>query len=110
MALRAHHWPGNLRELHNALKVAAALSDGDRIDAEALPEQIGRPGAGQAFRPAPSPLPPVRTRDDDGPARPDDLLRELAACGGNVSALARRLGVNRSTVHRWLKRGGLRPG
>mgnify|MGYP002129582438 CR=1 FL=1 len=26
-ALRAHRWPGNLRELHNALRYAAALAD-----------------------------------------------------------------------------------
>ncbi|WP_186400513.1 sigma-54-dependent Fis family transcriptional regulator [Stappia sp. P2PMeth1] len=108
MALRAHPWPGNLRELHNALKVAAALSEGEMIDPDALPEQIVRPGARPGFRPTLAPIPPATPLGGTDAIGEGDLLRELAACGGNVSALARRLGVNRSTVHRWLKRGGVR--
>ncbi len=35
----------------------------------------------------------------------EDALRQaLSDCGNNVSALARKLGVNRSTIHRRLKR------
>ena len=34
----------------------------------------------------------------------DALRRALDDCGNNVSALARKLGVNRSTIHRRLKR------
>ncbi|MCA1972503.1 MAG: helix-turn-helix domain-containing protein [Caenispirillum sp.] len=33
----------------------------------------------------------------------------LAACGWNVSQVARRLGVDRTTVHRRMKRLGLVP-
>jgi len=36
------------------------------------------------------------------------LERALAACGGNVSAAARRLGISRATLHRKLARFGLR--
>jgi transcriptional regulator of acetoin/glycerol metabolism len=31
------------------------------------------------------------------------LRSQLDACGNNISALARKLGVNRSTIHRRLK-------
>lgn len=77
--LRRHRWPGNLRELRNALEVGAALCAGRVIRASDLPDDIHGRGA-------------------------SDLLAQLAACGGNVSELARRLGVNRSTVHRRLNR------
>jgi transcriptional regulator of acetoin/glycerol metabolism len=33
----------------------------------------------------------------------DLLLRTLEACGGNTSAAARRLGINRSTIYRRIK-------
>jgi DNA-binding NtrC family response regulator len=35
-AIAAHPWPGNVRELENTMHRAVLLSDGDKIDAEAL--------------------------------------------------------------------------
>ncbi|KWV52904.1 AAA family ATPase [Bradyrhizobium macuxiense] len=87
MALRSHRWPGNLRELANALRVASALAEGSDITPEDLPEAVQTPRA---------PMPAVSAAQD--------LAAELAACGGNVSELARRLGVDRSTIHRRLRR------
>ncbi len=91
-ALLSHAWPGNLRELSNALRVAAALSDGGLVTPDCLPDHIFAVSA-----PAPAPAPAAV--DDDGALR-----RALSECGDNVSALARKLGVNRSTIHRRLKR------
>ena len=87
MALRRHHWPGNLRELANTLRVAAALADGLEITTDDLPEGLRHPVSPAAAASA-----------------AQDLIAELAACGGNVSELARRLGVDRSTIHRRLRR------
>lgn len=69
------------------LKVAAALAEGDAIDLADLPEAVQAGGA-----------------EPSAPGAADPILSELAACGGNVSELARRLGVDRSTVHRRLRR------
>ncbi len=80
-ALRRHVWPGNLRELRNALQVSAALCDAGVISRADLPETV-----------------------QEGSSSHDDLESQLLGCDGNVSALARKIGVNRSTVHRWLKR------
>ncbi|MEW5921161.1 MAG: sigma-54 dependent transcriptional regulator [Bacillota bacterium] len=38
--LKAYHWPGNVRELANVVTRAVALSSGDVIGAELLPERI----------------------------------------------------------------------
>lgn len=85
-ALLAHPWPGNLRELANALRVAAALSEGGMIGMDCLPEHI----MATAY---------AATSGDA-----DTLVTALGECGNNISALARKLGVNRSTIHRRLKR------
>lgn len=84
--LQARHWPGNLRELANTLEVAIALAEGAVVDLPDLP---------------PAPLAVVEAGES--------LADVLAACGGNMSLAARRLGVNRSTVLRRARREGLLP-
>ncbi|MFB9948803.1 sigma-54-dependent Fis family transcriptional regulator [Rhizobium puerariae] len=86
-ALMRYDWPGNLRELSNALRVAAALSDRGIIDVDCLPDYLSAGRKGQ-----------------HASGGEDDLRRALGECGNNVSALARKLGVNRSTIHRRLRR------
>jgi two-component system response regulator PilR (NtrC family) len=47
-ALERYHWPGNIRELENALERAIVLGAGDMLGADALPENVrrGRPARG----------------------------------------------------------------
>lgn len=85
--LKSRDWPGNLRELANTLEVAITLAEGSVID---LPD-----------------LPPSPLNSCDPPEEP--LSAILAACGGNMSLAARRLGVNRSTILRRARRDGLLP-
>ncbi|MDR3506139.1 MAG: sigma-54-dependent Fis family transcriptional regulator [Acidocella sp.] len=85
-ALRGHRWPGNLRELDNAIATAAALCEGGEIGLEDLPERLAGGRAG---------------------SEAEQLHAALTGCGGNVSALARQLGVDRTTIHRRMRRMGL---
>lgn len=94
--LRAHDWPGNLRELGNALAVAAALCEGGVITPCDLPERLATPA-----------LPGPRAGRGGDPGA--ELAALLAECRGNVSEAARRLGVDRTTVHRRMRRAGLSP-
>ncbi|MCR4266548.1 sigma-54-dependent Fis family transcriptional regulator [Nitratireductor sp. ZSWI3] len=87
IALKAHRWPGNIRELDNVVAVAAALSENNCIDLGDLPEEL----AGAAAL-------------DDAAAA---LRRMLVACDWNVSEAARRLELDRTTVHRRMKRHGI---
>jgi sigma-54 dependent transcriptional regulator, acetoin dehydrogenase operon transcriptional activator AcoR len=87
--LRGRHWPGNLRELASALAVAAALTDGTVIDLPDLP-------------------PPCLGTDGEEPPG-EDLETLLDACDWNMAQAARRLGVNRSTVMRRVRKAGLTP-
>jgi two-component system response regulator HydG len=54
--IRAHSWPGNIRELRNVIERAVLMSDGERIELGdiALPEVRGEP-CGSGWRPE---LPP----------------------------------------------------
>ncbi|ABV95866.1 acetoin catabolism regulatory protein (plasmid) [Dinoroseobacter shibae DFL 12 = DSM 16493] len=87
--LSARNWPGNIRELQSTLDVAAALAEGRVIDLPDLP--------------GPS-LPEAAAAPPEA-----DLQSLLDACGWNMSQAARRLGVNRSTVLRRVRKAGLTP-
>lgn len=88
--IRHHRWPGNIRELDNVITFAAALCDNGLITVEDLPEQLV---------PASS-MPMI---DSLG----TDLHALLATCNGNVSEAARRLGIDRTTLHRRMRRLGM---
>ncbi|MGH6860651.1 MAG: sigma-54-dependent Fis family transcriptional regulator [Phyllobacterium sp.] len=92
-ALGRHAWPGNIRELLNVLDVALALCENDRIELSDLPDHI-RGCTAAASGPLPA------SAADMG----KDLNEVLASCNGNISAAARMLGIDRSTVHRKLRR------
>jgi two-component system response regulator HydG len=108
-ALVRYDWPGNVRELENAIERALAVSDGARIELEALPDEVAasvRPRAtdGTAthltFREAVD-----LASDRASRAYLMALMRELK---GNVTEAARRAGMERESLHRLLKRYGVR--
>jgi len=84
-------WPGNIRELANALERAAILAGGERITAEHL---LAAPGTGT--EPA-----PARTLDE---IEREAIERALADAGGNRRAAAERLGIGLRTLYEKLKR------
>ena len=90
LALAQHAWPGNVRELHNVLARAAVLCTGEVITRGDL--GLGPIRAGGGKRPAP---------DARG------LEQALIDSGMNASEAARRLGVGRATLYRWLARAGI---
>ena len=103
--LRAHDWPGNIRQLANALEFAKAFCQDGLIDLAHLPENLlqatSAPGTGQlqvAAVPAPSRRPALSQ---------SALVAALTDHAWNVSAAARSLGVDRTTVHRWMRMAGV---
>ena len=111
--LCGYAFPGNVRELRNALERASLLCDGDEILPANLPDEIRNPVAaavpggdatqsGLGSADAPASLAPLA-------AAGQQALREaLAAHGGNRKTLARSLGISERTLYRKLRalRGG----
>ena len=114
-ALTSYHWPGNVRQLQNAMERAAALS-GARpiIQLGDLPEEV-RQGASIGLSALPS-IPSFVSQDKKIPGEGmsfdtvvmdmerEMLLQSLNKAGGNKTRAARLLNMKRTTFVEKLKR------
>jgi DNA-binding NtrC family response regulator len=99
-----HDWPGNIRELRNLLQAMDALADpGATLDLEHLPEQALRGFA----PPAAEEGDPEDFAEAQAAREREYLARVYRSCGGNVSRMARMLGVDRSHLHQKLTQLGV---
>ncbi len=108
--LQAYDYPGNVRELKNAIEHAVIMSSGDEIRAEDLPGSLraaNRASAPSTPSPAPQSLRELREAWL-APLEKRYLSDLLAACDGNVREAARRAGVNAVTMYRLLRKRRLR--
>jgi NtrC-family two-component system response regulator AlgB len=97
-ALRRHGWPGNLRELRNAVERGVILATGGEVGLADLPAPVGRPPASVKV-------------EVGGAVTLDQLEREhvrlVLAHSGSLEEAARTLGINPSTLYRKRKHYGL---
>jgi DNA-binding NtrC family response regulator len=107
--LKASDWPGNVRQLENAIARSVALDTGSVIGPEAF-TQIQGPVNSSAAQPPPDPSHEGPSFREQMEAFERNLLtKALAATGNNQSEAARRLGLNRATLYDRLKKYGLLP-
>ncbi len=103
-----YDWPGNVRELMNVVSVAAALAD----DTDAIDDVLSVERASLTEMPAQAPTsttPYGQARQAALRAFEHAYFAELSdACGGNISEMARRAGMERHHVRAFLKKLGLR--
>ena len=96
-ALQRYCWPGNIRELCQALRLGVALAGASAIDLPHLPPELAS----------------TLTESDEeafGPlehAECEAIRKVFERYKGNVSATARSLGIARATLYRKLKQIGL---
>ena len=93
--LSAHHWPGNVRELENTIARAVALSSSELL----MPDGVSVPPRAD---PGPLALPAPQMRLDE--VRRWYVGKVLEEMGGNKVHAAERLGIDRGTLHRMLRR------
>jgi two-component system response regulator HydG len=103
--LLKYAWPGNVRELENTIERAVILLPDDYITEKELPSNITEAYAEQSNWVIPQ-TPPVLNRPL-GEIEKDAILATLQDSGGNKSECARRLGINRKTLHKKLKDFGI---
>lgn len=97
--IRRYRWPGNVRELENALERAAALADLGEIEVRHLPDVI----RGRSGRNEPAERVPALHE-----AEYEAIVRAGWACQGNLTKMARALGIGRTTLWRKMKASGMR--
>ncbi|WP_449105178.1 sigma-54-dependent Fis family transcriptional regulator [Pseudomonas mohnii] len=90
-----HPWPGNLRQVSSVMQVALAMAEEQPVRPEHLPDDFF---VDLEMEPVEAPEPLAVDLDDA-----DELSRQLQAVGGNISHLARRLGVSRNTLYKRLR-------
>ena len=125
-ALVAHDWPGNSRELKNAIERAVVLGSGPSLALDDLPNEIsgechedcdkrGASTRAVAMRAA-SDLPVEGAGGEsstmDSGSRIDEaeralILDALRKADGNISAAARDLGITRNTLRYRMKKHGI---
>ena len=96
-ALQEHSWPGNIRELYNAIQLAMAMTSGNEITLDDLPDSMVR----QPSAPPPPNSPAVNDEHRQ-------LLEALLACQYNQTRTAARLGIQRLKVGRLMKKYGMK--
>jgi len=96
--LERYSWPGNIRELRNTVERMAILSREDELGVGAIPAEV---------RIVRDTAPKTRLQDARDAAERDTISEALEATDWNVSAAARRLGMERTNLHKRMRALGL---
>ncbi|MBL0141738.1 MAG: sigma-54-dependent Fis family transcriptional regulator [Betaproteobacteria bacterium] len=100
-ALMRHDWPGNARELENAIQSMIILTETDMLDVDVLPTGLANDGTG-----------PGRAVELIEPQSLEEIeayfiAKTLRETQGNRATAAEILGIDKSTLWRKIKRYGL---
>ena len=105
--MERYNWPGNIRELENAVVRAVAMCDGT-IRVKDLPQRVRSfslsPGESAMSEAPPAPELPVEDWVTLSEVEGRYVARVLEHTGGNKQAAARVLAVDRKTLDRMIKR------
>jgi transcriptional regulator with PAS, ATPase and Fis domain len=102
--LESHPWPGNIRQLENAVQQAVLMSGGPEVLAEHLPAFV------REVRPLPAVAPSRRAdslRHSREVTERRAIVQALASHANSRSRAARALGISRVTLYKKMRRYGL---
>ncbi len=88
-AFRQYHWPGNLRELQNVIKRSVLLTAGEKVEIEALPQEVSRPSSKHNGN----------TQFSKSEFEKDRIIKALKRTNFNKSEAAKLLQVTRKTLY-----------
>jgi DNA-binding NtrC family response regulator len=92
--LSGHPWPGNVRQLKNAVEHAVVMSPGPRITLHHLPDDIRGYRGSVGYDTGVQPLHSLQMQA---------IHDALSVCNGNKSEAARKLGISRKALYSRLK-------
>jgi two-component system nitrogen regulation response regulator NtrX len=96
--LEGYAWPGNARELRNAIERMAILTTGERLTKESIPVEI---------RVQRDSAPRSTVQEARASAEREYILRALEEANWNVSGAARALGMERTNLHKRIRALGI---
>lgn len=101
--LRQYDWPGNIRELENAMERAVVIGNNATIQPEDLPDNVrcARQGTGTATA--------AKYHDSIRDLKKRMILNALEQASGNMTEAAKVLGVHANYLHRLMRNLELRP-
>jgi NtrC-family two-component system response regulator AlgB len=103
-AIQAYPWPGNLRELRNAIERAVIMAKGNKISLEDLPAEL----RGQAIAEAKGNGAPLEVGSLVSMEKLEEAhLRKVLARTSNLAEAAEVLGIDQATLYRKRKKIGL---
>ena len=100
--LMNYDWPGNIRELENAIERAVVVGATERILPDDLPESLQE--AGDA-----GPSSSLKYHEALRNLKEEMILKALELAGGNMTEAAKSLGVHANYLHRLIRNLELRP-
>lgn len=93
-AFLEYDWPGNVRELKNAIDRLIVFEENEQVSADLFYKLV----QSKAIR-KPCSLEQNYKRDS--------LMQQIKEANGNISKVAKKLGVNRLTIYRWMDKYGI---
>jgi len=104
-----YSWPGNIRELRNAIDRALSLCDGEEIEVSHLPDFIQERSVVTKAHPGMDSTLPFKDAKEKWieSFEKDYLLECLRKNNMNISKAAKQAGIDRKSVQRLLKKYGL---
>lgn len=103
IALMRHSWPGNLRELRNAIERATILARGKKIEAEDLPQPSPFPSSESPVSPGDLAIGGEHSLEDIEQAH----LVKVLDWAPSLNDAASVLGIDKATLYRKRKRLGI---
>ena len=102
-ALRRYPWPGNIRELRNAVERGVILASGPLVELSHLPSQISSPGPSCGWCPTgPRSDQPLTLEQMEA-----EHIRRILASTPTIDEAAAKLGIDPSTLYRKRKKYGI---
>jgi two-component system, NtrC family, nitrogen regulation response regulator NtrX len=96
--LSEYHWPGNVRELRNLMERAAILVHGEMVEAGDLTVWLEPPPSGENA---------VGLRGELDRREAESIRRALEGASWNVTQAATSLGIDRTNLHRKMRKYGI---
>ena len=107
--MRAYNWPGSVRQLRNVIETLMIIADkssDEPLSADALPKELVS-GSGQDMNAVLEQSLSLSLRDAREAFEREYMRSQLDKFGGNISQMAKFVGMERSALHRKLKALGL---